>query len=176
MPKKQNRRPRPGPHYDPRPNGKWTEKSRQRYLHHLARTGRHAEAAEACGLRPATIAGHIRKDPSLREERDEALEVFRDSIERELHRRAVEGVDKPVFGKDGQVGSYKQYSDRLLLELARRHIPEYRPQQKLELAGQVKATVGVGLEGLAELPPEDRAAILAILKRQSGGEESPSES
>lgn len=56
------------------------------------------------------------------------------------HSRAVDGWLEPVFGKDGQVGEVRRYSDRLLELLIKGDDPQrYNPQQAASGAGSGQA-------------------------------------
>ena len=65
----------------------------------------------------------------------EALEEGTDLLEAEARRRAVTGVDKPVFYKGEVVGSITKYSDRLLMFLLRAHDPKFRDGGKVKQTG-----------------------------------------
>ena len=59
-----------------------------------------------------------------------------DTLEREAYRRAVEGVERPVYQRGVQVGSVREYSDRLLEMLLKARAPErYRENSKVEVSG-----------------------------------------
>ncbi len=64
---------------------------------------------------------------------DEALEEGTDLLDAEARRRAVIGIDKPVFYKGEVVGSITKYSDSLLMFLLKAHRP-----QKFGDCGKVK--------------------------------------
>lgn len=59
---------------------------------------------------------------AFEEARNESMDILVD----ELHRRAVDGVEKPVFYQGKQVGFVREYSDNLLMFLMKRRDPEYR--------------------------------------------------
>lgn len=64
-------------------------------------------------------------------------EVIRD----EIRRRAIEGVEEPVFGSlgqnmgSGEIGTRRVYSDRLLEMMAKAHLPEYQDSVRHEVTG-----------------------------------------
>lgn len=83
-----------------------------------------------------------------------ALEIARerrlDNVRKAIWERGVEGIERPIFNKDGdQVGSQTVYSDSLLLAEARkldpqyndRHPPEVKPAEGLP-TGERKAFLG----------------------------------
>ncbi|RKZ20174.1 hypothetical protein DRQ50_00010 [bacterium] len=57
---------------------------------------------------------------------------YRENIEEEIKRRAMDGVDTPVFYKGELVATQKQYSDRLLELHAKRHIGAYRDKHTVD--------------------------------------------
>lgn len=64
---------------------------------------------------------------------NESLELFADRLEEEMARRAIEGVEKPVFYKGEEVGTIREFSDTLAIALAKGVRPEkFRENVKLE--------------------------------------------
>ena len=55
---------------------------------------------------------------------DHAREGAADTLEAEARRRAIEGVEEPVFHKGEQVGTLRKYSDVLLIFLLKGARPE----------------------------------------------------
>ena len=91
---------------------------------------------------------------------DEALEEGSDLLEAEARRRAVTGVDKPVYYKGEVVGSITQYSDRLLMFLLRAHRPQmFRDGGKVKQPGATDVDVDEDIEK-AILEKLDRMAAL----------------
>jgi len=96
------------------------KKKRNVFLSILAKTGKVAEAARACGhTDTSTFQKFRRNDEEFAEAWDEALEAAAHVLEAEAIRRATEGVLEPVFYK-GEVAGYKtNYSDTLLMFVLR---------------------------------------------------------
>lgn len=118
-----------------------TSKHVDRYLAYLEMSGLKYKSSAAAGFSYEWLK-RLRADPTFSALEEAALESYRDSLCREAHRRAVEGVDEPVIGgkdKDRVVAVIRKYSDRLLELMLKRHIPEFR--EKWE--GEVKVTGGV---------------------------------
>lgn len=66
-----------------------------------------------------------------------AEEVAADKLEEEARRRAVQGVDEPVFYKGESVGSIKKFSDTLLIFLLNGARPEkYKQRNHTEVTGK----------------------------------------
>lgn len=76
-------------------------------------------------------------DPEFAARWDEALQIAVDRLEAEAWRRAVDGVDEPVFQKGQQVGAIRRYSDQLMLTLLKAHNPD-KFRDKVELIINVK--------------------------------------
>lgn len=67
----------------------------------------------------------LREDPDYPQRYKEAGDEALDSLEAEARRRAVEGVERPVFNSKGEkVGAVRKYSDTLLIFLLKGANPE----------------------------------------------------
>lgn len=93
---------------------KFDEQARGIYLAHLAEFGLHYQAAQAAGVSGQTVYDHMKKDGAFSEAREEAKGFYRDFVEHEVRRRAIEGcveyyvqggqvVQIPVTDEDGNV-------------------------------------------------------------------------
>ncbi len=98
-------------------------RAKSAFIETLARTGEPALAAKACGFSLATCQNHARRDEEFAQAGFEALQAYRATIAAEIHRRAIEGVDEPVYQGGQLVGYKRRYSDALLLAHAKRHMP-----------------------------------------------------
>ena len=97
-------------------------------------------------------------DEAFARQWDEALDEGIDLLEAELHRRAFEGVERPVYYKGEQVGTWRFYSDALAMFLLRAHRPErYRGTPAQHASGDVKASGDVEVEELDEKDADVRA-------------------
>lgn len=149
---------------------KFTESRKQRYLEKLYEEGDKYAACAAIGVGWTTVAKHRSSDPEFREAMDAALEAHGERYVREARRRAVEGVEEPVFGSlgghegSGIVGTVKKFSDRLLLELIKRYVPEFTPKQRIE--SEDVTPKGSEPLGLGELTPESQNELREILERE----------
>ena len=122
---------------------------RQRaFLKSLAHSVNVARACRTAGI-PRRTAYHWRSaDPRFAREWDDALDDGIDLLEAELHRRAFEGVEKPVWHKGERVGTVRHYSDALAMFLLKAHRPAryrdgYRPPDadRLPRAGAAAGAV-----------------------------------
>ena len=116
---------------------KFTPEVAERFLEHVRKTGRKHEAAQVSGVSYDCIRVYINKNINEMADRTEAaMADYREAIEAEIHRRAIEGVPEPIIGgkdRDEIVTYVQRYSDRLLEFHAKRHIPEYRSAQQIDL-------------------------------------------
>ena len=80
-----------------------TAKAKAAFVRHLADCGNVRAAALAVGFAPPSLYDHRRRDAVFAEAWDRAIETAMDTVlEPEAIRRAVDGVEKPVYHQ-GQV-------------------------------------------------------------------------
>ncbi len=78
----------------------------------------------------------VENDDELRRDLDEARGRGPETIRAEIKRRAIDGVEEPVYTPSGKLaGTRRIYSDRLLALMARANLPEYRDVQRHEHTG-----------------------------------------
>ena len=101
-----------------------------KYIGNLAVCGNKRRSAMLAMLDAGAIWKYRKSNPDLIEREVEALAFFAESVvgdvEEAIRTRAIKGVKEPVFYEGIKCGYRRVYSDRLLLALARRHIPEYQ--------------------------------------------------
>jgi len=97
----------------------WTKRRRRAFLETLRETANVSAAARAAGMARASAYGLRKREPEFREAWDDALEEALDDLEAELRRRALEGVERPVFYGGKECGSVRNYSDSLGMFLLR---------------------------------------------------------
>lgn len=121
-----------------------TPKKRAAFLEALARTANVTEAAALAGIGRTAAYDWRHDDPVFAAEWEAAVDEAADRMEREALRRAVEGVEKPVFGSlgqglgSGEVGRVREYSDTLLIFLLKAARPDkYRERQDVKVQGEV---------------------------------------
>lgn len=132
------------------PSGlKFTAERKVAFLAHLERLHGIASSARATGIGLSTVYEHLESDKEFAALVKETRERIIDEAEREAYRRAVEGVDEPVFGRvgkdqDGIVGTIRKYSDTMLsLLLKGRRSDVYRDKQTVDMNATVKGAVMV---------------------------------
>jgi len=121
-----------------RPNTNLTDDQIQAYLDEVARTGLLMRSAAVADVSYQTIKRNREEHDEFEAAVQEALDVYRETIEAEIHRRGMEGVETPVFGSlganagTGVVGHVRKYSDKLLELHAKRHIAAYREKAQID--------------------------------------------
>ena len=115
---------------------------REAFLWELSRSGNVQHSAGVAGVDTKTVYNHRNRSPEFSEAWDEALEDAIQRMEAEAHRRAVHGVDKPVFHNGKECGVVRQYSDVLLMFLLKAKRPEvYRDNVSLQHSGNVQVNI-----------------------------------
>ena len=121
-------------------------------------------ASELANVSRNSHAVWLREDPTYATRFQAAEDDARDAIDEEIKRRAMTGVDRPVFQGGKQVGTIREYSDVLLIFLAKGANPEkYRERTEQRQTGETVIRVEVSEKedwyGRTEnLPPEGDAA------------------
>lgn len=77
--------------------------------------GNVSAACRAVNLARQTVYDHRDTDADFASAWDAVVQEVADTMERELYRRAVEGVEKPVYQQGRLVGRIREYSDTLLI-------------------------------------------------------------
>ena len=103
------------------------------FLMAYAETGRVSESSSLAGISPAAVHEWRHRLPVFAQAMEAAITVYRESLIREVHRRAVKGVDEPVFFQGEICGHIRRYSDRLLELEVKRHVPEYREKREVDI-------------------------------------------
>lgn len=119
-----------------------TPANREKFLTALSEGASITSAAKACGSLRQTFYRWRSEDPAFAAEWDEAIEAGTDLLEDEARRRAVDGVEKPIFYQGREVGRMREYSDSLLMFLLKGRRPDkFRdgvPQNQHELTINVR--------------------------------------
>jgi hypothetical protein len=120
------------------------QRVRATFLRELRKRGNVSDAARKARIDRTTAYRWRDAEPEFAAAWDEAIEHAIDVMESEAYRRAVEGVDEPVFGRigkdqDGEVGTIRKYSDALMNTLLKAHRPEkYRERVDVQQHGKVE--------------------------------------
>lgn len=141
MAKKSN--PHPKTEKNPRGAGKHTDPNKQaKFLELYLELGRIELAAKLAQVTKTTVYNWIKKDTdfanSFNEIKPLAKENYVGVLEQEAHRRAVEGVETPVYYKGILIDKVREYSDTLLIFLLKGAAPEkYRDHTDLNVSGNL---------------------------------------
>jgi hypothetical protein len=117
----------------------------------LATTGNVTLAAQAAGISRKTANERRRNDVAFAALMQDAMDEAADLLEAEVRRRAVEGVQEPVYGRryqihngrsqqisDGKVGEVTKYSDTLLIFYLKGQRPEkFKDGHQQEHTGEI---------------------------------------
>ncbi len=108
------------------------------FLDTFAKVGNLSASARTAGIDRQTHYNWLEADPSGYGQRfADAEERAHDALEQEARRRAVVGVDEPVFYKGEIVGYIRKMSDVLLIFLLKAARPEkFRERWQGELTGK----------------------------------------
>ncbi len=122
----------------PTPDGrnpsKFTEDVRVKFLELVAVEGPTvALHAHACGVSYGCVMDTKGLEPDFAERFEEAKQRYIGTLEKEIYRRGVEGVEEPIYYQGVQVGAVRRFSDRLLELHVKRHEPAYREKQQMDL-------------------------------------------
>lgn len=125
----------------PAPTSRTPERD-ETFLQQLRRGTSVTGAAIAAGYTRSCVYDYRKKDEAFAQAWDDAWEAGADVFEDEATRRAVEGVDKPVFYQGEECGTVREYSDTLMaLKLKGRRPTVYRENVNMALSGQVQVQV-----------------------------------
>lgn len=108
---------------------KLTPVAREKFLKALVRNGGNVSLAAKSIKMNRRYMYEVKARPTetkFSEAWDNAVEEGIDAVEGEIFRRAVKGVNTPVFYKGELVTIVKEYSDRLLECMIKAKRPEYR--------------------------------------------------
>ena len=144
---------------------------RAKFLQELAETCNVGESCSRVGIGRQTAYDWRDADPSFKADWDAALERGAIVLEDEAKRRAVQGVEEPVFHRGEICGKVRKYSDTLLIFLMKGAMPDkYKERQATEVTGKDGGPIQMSHED------DDKriAELLAKAKRGSRGRKSRS--
>ena len=103
------------------------------FLARLAECGQVLKAGEAAGVDASNLYKERKRDKEFGQEWEEAIDIAMYGAETELRRRAVEGVDTPIYQGGKLVDTVKRYSDVLLMFMLKAHNPaKYRDNYRAD--------------------------------------------
>lgn len=119
----------------------------ERYLAFLSALSQHGSkrrAMEEAGVSREQVDRLREADPAFSAAFDTAVEEAADRLEQEARRRAIEGVDRPVFQGGIHVGDVREYSDRLLEVMLKARVSGYADKPAQVDARSATLVIGAG--------------------------------
>lgn len=141
------------------PSAPWSSTAPvERYIAFLSALSQHGSkrrAMEQAGVSREQVDRLREADPAFSAAFDAAVEEAADRLEQEARRRAVEGVDRPVYQGGVHVGDVREYSDRLLEVMLKARVGGYADKPAQVDARSATLVIGAGPalpqgEGLAD--------------------------
>ena len=143
---------------------RFTDKRKKTYLTSLKLSGRKDMACLVTNVHMKTVSRHREKDLDFAEAELQALTAFNMTAHMEIKRRAIEGVERPITVA-GQRETVRDYSDRLLLALAKSQMKEYRDSIKVEQTTEHSGTLALEAD-LSRLTPRGRQLMREIIQSE----------
>jgi hypothetical protein len=107
-------------------------------------------ACKLCCVTEATVYGRRRHVPSFRRMWDQAVHMGTRLLEAEAVRRAVHGVDRPVFHRGAVCGHTTEYSDTLLIFMLKARKPEVYDRGRDDGTGARAVTLNVNVVNVGD--------------------------
>lgn len=160
---------------------KFDRKRRDLFLDHFAKTNLFNRSAEVAGVHPTTVARYLKPDSKFYDEefaaeKEKAENDYLEVLKEEAHRRAVEGVEKPVVGgkdKDEVIIFVREYDTRLLEMLMKRADPGFKDRVQVDQNTHHSGHVSHSHQfDFSKLSKEGREKLRSVLEEASGEDES----
>lgn len=101
-----------------------------KFFRELSRSGSVTLASERSGIRRYTLYRMRAQDETFAKRWDRHLSLGIDRLQDDALRRAVDGVEQPVWRGGKKVGTVQRHDNRLLQFLLRAHRPEIYAEKK----------------------------------------------
>ncbi len=141
------------------------------FLMALADSGVLSHAAAAAGVDRTTIWRYRQSDPAFDAAVQDAMEQATDKLVQEARRRALEGVEEPVYQGGVLVGTKRVYSDYLMGKMLAAYRPGQFGTQRTELTGAGGGPVKVADETQAAARLAQLLAVARSRKDASQAED-----
>lgn len=109
------------------------KKAKDKFLTALKKCANVAWSARRAHVSRKTVYEWRKEDPIFAEDWDNAREDALDELEKEIWRRAMEGVEKPIYQGGKFVDSVREYSDSLAMFIMKANRKQYR--DRVEYSG-----------------------------------------
>lgn len=137
------------------------------FLQAFAKYGTIGAGCEAAGIRRERYYDWTAQDPVFAKQCEAAKIGVGDLLEKEVIRRGVEGEERGIYNKQGElVDTVFEKSDSLLMFATKRHRPEYREKYELPVipVGPTTITNNVQLN-ITQLPDSKLAEFIELSTR-----------
>jgi hypothetical protein len=146
----------------------WDDSMKEKVLRFARQHGRHmALMAKVAGISPNVLRQRLKEDQSFQDDLDAVLEERNVELETEARRRAMEGVTRRKYDKDGRLLEEEQvFSDTLMVKLLEADNPQKFGRQRDQGVGAIAGGVlliPVKMEGERSSDPESLAKRLEDL-------------
>ncbi len=116
--------------------------NQRKFLAAYSEMGNITRATEEADISRQTHYNWMSQDPEYAEAFKKAERLAADKLEEEARRRAVEGIEEPVYQGGELVGSKMKYSDTLLIFLLKGNKPDkFADRQKVEQENTGEMTI-----------------------------------
>lgn len=129
--------------------------AQEKFLDALSEHPNVAMAARASGYHVNTWRALRKRDVAFAKRWDVALTCGADALDEAARKRAVDGVEEPVYYQGEVVGSVTKYSDALLSQMLRAHHPAYRDRREIDLVAKVEVNWSDFVESMRKEAEED---------------------
>lgn len=144
------------------------EQAKNAFLADYAKYGNVGHACDKAQISRTTFYRWTEHDEAFSLTCEQSKQDYCDTLRTEIHRRAHDGVLKPVYQRGEKVGTIREYSDTLLIFQAKAHMPEYREKVQVEQSGKVSVQ-----HDLTASPEAALYATLFIAALGAGSTEDP---
>lgn len=141
----------------------WNPARQALFLDTLAKTGCVRDAARVAGLSATSAYRLRRRRPDFAADWKQALEQARVPLEAVAWKRAVKGVEEPVFHAGREVGTRRRYSDSLLKLLIQRG--DLAAQREAERAAAARPSEEQQSEAMLQHEEERREVAQAAIEQ-----------
>lgn len=132
--------------------GRFDTQMREQYLALIREGVTNKDAAAACGCGTKYFQRRRKEDPQFEQDYQDARADGDDVIRAEVHRRGVEGVKRAIYHDGKVVGHKLEYSDQLLMFLAKSRMPaEFGDRQQVDHVHKFEGTAETLIEKMATM-------------------------
>jgi predicted DNA-binding protein YlxM (UPF0122 family) len=143
---------------------KLTTIRRQRFLDYVRDGWSISAAAQKIAVTRQALYALKLADPEFARQWEDAYESGTDLFEDEVKRRALDGIEKPVFYKGEVVGHIREYSDSLMAIVLKARRPEkYRERFDVEIK-DARKRAEIAIEQMMKNAGVGRAEAIDLLK------------